>query len=481
MLTRREFLQTGASALAATALPVSLRGRARPPQRIVIAGAGIAGLVAAYELERAGHDVLVFEAKSIPGGRIHTIRAPFADGLYAEAGAMYLVSHPLTLEYVRAFDLPTAPLSFRSELGTLAYLAGQRVEQRPNLPVRWPVALSTADANESLRALQGRYFLSQLRDLDSYNAPNFPQPAHLSFDDISIAELWRRNGASPEAIRIMRLSYYDGYGDGIEHASSLQVIRERASFRLGTAAPFQVVGGNDLLPRALANRLGARIRYGSPVLAVRHNQEAVQVTVEDRAGRHQVSGDRVILALPASMLRFIDFAPALPERRARIIQTVETTPMTIVQMQTRQRFWEVDGNDGIAHTDLPIQSIYNVTLSQTGTRGILQASTYGPRATRLAGMSDDERLRLVVGETTKVHPRLPEFYEGGTSYNWTNDPWSRGGHVYFRPGQMREFFPYVQQPEGRIHFAGDWVGGIPGYVHGAVMSARSVVRAIQGV
>ena len=92
MTSRRGFLHAGMSALAATALPVSLRRRAQAPQRILVAGAGIAGLVAAYELERAGHDVLVVEAKSIPGGRIRTIRAPFADGLYAEAGAILDVS-----------------------------------------------------------------------------------------------------------------------------------------------------------------------------------------------------------------------------------------------------------------------------------------------------------------------------------------------------------------------------------------------------
>lgn len=439
----------------------------------------MAGLVAAYELERAGHEVVIFEAKTIPGGHVHTLRTPFADGLYAEAGAMFLVAHPLTLEYIRSFDLATTPLSFRSELGSLAHLAGQRIEQRAKQPVRWPVPLTTDEAGESIGGLQRRHFISRLQDLDTLNAPDYPQPNHLGFDDISLAELWRRNGASPGAMRIMRLSYYDGYGDGIEHVSALQLIRERASFRQGTPPPFQIRGGNDLLPRAFANRLSGRIHYGSPLRAVRHRTDSIEITVEDRAGQHQVRGDQLILTLPAPLLRNVAFTPALPERRQRAIRQLETTPMTIVHMQARERFWEADGNDGTAHTDLPIQSIYHSTTAQTGTRGILQAVTYGPRGTRLAAMSADERLQFAVAETTKVHPRLPQYFEGGTSYSWTTDPWSLGGHVFFKPGQIREFFPYLQHPEGRVHFAGDWVGGIPGYVHGAVLSAHNVVRKIQ--
>jgi monoamine oxidase len=70
------------------------------PQRVVIVGAGMAGLVAAWELLHAGHDPIVLEARGRVGGRVHTLREPFADGLYAEAGAMRIPrTHDLTLAY----------------------------------------------------------------------------------------------------------------------------------------------------------------------------------------------------------------------------------------------------------------------------------------------------------------------------------------------------------------------------------------------
>ncbi len=82
------------------------------PKKIIVVGAGMAGLVAAYELLRAGHDPIILEAQQRVGGRIQTYREPFSDGLYAEAGAMRLPkSHTLTMAYVEKFKLKTQPFT----------------------------------------------------------------------------------------------------------------------------------------------------------------------------------------------------------------------------------------------------------------------------------------------------------------------------------------------------------------------------------
>src|SRR5207245_3245034 len=90
--------------------PDSPPAQARAPRKVVILGAGLAGLVAAYELTQAGHDVTILEARARPGGRVHTLRGPFSDGLHAEARALFLPSkHPLTLKYANFFGLPIRP------------------------------------------------------------------------------------------------------------------------------------------------------------------------------------------------------------------------------------------------------------------------------------------------------------------------------------------------------------------------------------
>ena len=99
-----------------------------PAKRVLILGAGMAGLVAAYELTELGHDVTVLEARARPGGRVHTLREPFVDGLYAEAGAARIPSnHDLTLKYVKLFSLPLEPF-YPSHLNAIRFDRGSREE-----------------------------------------------------------------------------------------------------------------------------------------------------------------------------------------------------------------------------------------------------------------------------------------------------------------------------------------------------------------
>ncbi len=116
-LNRRQFLQRSALAAAgASRLPNNSIGSALlhvggPPKRVLILGAGLAGMVAGYELSQLGHNVTILEARMRPGGRVHTLREPFCDGLYAEAGAARIPDdHDLTLKYIKLFDVPLEPM-----------------------------------------------------------------------------------------------------------------------------------------------------------------------------------------------------------------------------------------------------------------------------------------------------------------------------------------------------------------------------------
>ena len=134
-LTRRQFLRRSAFAaagaglittpLARGATAVILKG---PAKKVLVLGAGMAGLVAAYELTQLGHDVTVLEARTRPGGRVHTLRESFSDGLYAEAGAARIPDeHELTLKYVKTFDLPLEPF-YPSDLKAVRFDHGNREE-----------------------------------------------------------------------------------------------------------------------------------------------------------------------------------------------------------------------------------------------------------------------------------------------------------------------------------------------------------------
>ena len=134
-ITRRQFLRRSAIAVAAASLNQSqLSGAVRtivlssPARKVLILGAGMAGLVAAYELTKLGHDVTVLEARTRPGGRVHTLREPFSDGLFAEEGAARIPeNHDLTHKYVKEFALPLEPF-YPSRLNALRFDHGGREE-----------------------------------------------------------------------------------------------------------------------------------------------------------------------------------------------------------------------------------------------------------------------------------------------------------------------------------------------------------------
>src|SRR5947208_16029481 len=130
LIERRQVLKR--SALTAAGLTLSrsqaLAFASVAPKKIIIIGAGMAGLSAGYELTQLGHDVTILEARARPGGRVHTLREPFSDGLHAEAGALFIPNnHHLTLKYANLFKLtlqPSPPLAAAS----LFYVRGRRID-----------------------------------------------------------------------------------------------------------------------------------------------------------------------------------------------------------------------------------------------------------------------------------------------------------------------------------------------------------------
>ena len=127
-ITRRQFLRRGALAVAGVGLAPSRVVLKGPAKKVLILGAGMAGLAAGYELSKLGHDVTLLEARTRPGGRVFTLHEPFADGLYAEAGAARVRdNHSLTLKYIKAFNLPLEPF-YPSNLKAVRFDHGGREE-----------------------------------------------------------------------------------------------------------------------------------------------------------------------------------------------------------------------------------------------------------------------------------------------------------------------------------------------------------------
>ena len=484
MVNRREFLrQSLVSATGLSLLGLSSRfeaqtetRRADVAKKIVIIGAGLAGLSAAYELSQAGHDVTVLEARTRPGGRVYTLRGQFGDGLYAEAGATNVFDiHHWTIRYAGLFHVPleqvTAPAG-----SSVFHVKGKRIVIKPNTPVDWPVQLRADERGLTRGLLWNKYVAPALKELGDPEAVGWPPASLKKYDDESFAQFLRERGASPGAISILRLGLADTLGEGADATSALDLLREALPRSLEKQL-YVIAGGSDTLPQAMAAKLNSKIRYGCAVVRVEQDDRGARV-IYSRAGANEtIACQYVICAIPFSVLRNVRFSPAVSREKQVAIDRLGNTSVVRVFLQTRQRFWLEQGLSGAAVTDLPMTA-YDKTFYEAPARGMLEAYFAGERARTLAAMSAGERINFTVSQMAMVHPAIRSYLEGGASVCWDNEQWSRGAYAWFRPGEMSRLLPHIAAPEGRLHFAGDHTSSSPGWMNGALQSGNRAAREV---
>jgi monoamine oxidase len=476
-MTRRSFLSGAAACGVAGSLPSGAQTSERVP--LLILGAGIAGLTAGFELQQKGREVVLLEARMRPGGRVHTLREPFSDSLYAEAGAIFVYDvHNLVQKYVRQFGLTLDEIPARHMSG-MYHVRGKLVRNPESPSAAWPLQLSAAEARAGLYAMQSAYLYKDLATPEEARSPNWPPARLRDLDGMSVADMMRRRGASEEAVSLLRLGYPDLWGDGIETVSALSLIRD-ASIMHGTQKQFTIRGGSSHLPRALASKLKDRIRYGAAVTKIEPLSGAVRVSYRQGGLERRIEANRVICTLPFTVLRTIPVEPAFDAEKTRAINELATTSVTRVFVQQKVRTWEQAGITGSATTDLPIMWTRDVTFNQPGPRGLLESYMAGPQARRAGSMKEEDRIAMALEHLAKIYPGLREHHEGGASYTWDADPWAKGDYAYLKPGQSLTILPHVARPAGRVHFAGDHASPSPGWMQGAMESALRVVEEVGG-
>ncbi|MDT5123801.1 MAG: monoamine oxidase [Acidobacteriota bacterium] len=446
-------------------------------KRIVIIGAGLGGLSAAYQLTQAGHDVTILEARTRAGGRVHTLREPFSDGLHAEAGAMFVPdSHDLTMHYVKLFGLTLVPIPAR-KLTPALYLQGRRINPVEQKKTAWPLDLSPAEKRLGLDGMTEKYVVSALKEIGNPQSTGWPPESLKKYDRMTYAEFLRSRGASLDAVRLLRLNDADLTGDGVDSVSALMVLRE-ALLNFNEEQLYTIKGGTDLLPKALAARLASKIRYGTPVVKIEHDARGVSVTFLQAGEKVSITADYLICAIPFTMLKEIEISQPFSPAKQRAIRELPYTSVARVYLQSRREFWNDEGLGVSAYTDLPVMAIINSTLNQPGTRGILESYSAGERARAVTAMRESERLNFTLEQVGKVYPLIRKNFEGGASVCWDEDRWARGAYAWFKPGQMTELLPHIARAEGRIHFAGEHTSDWPGWMQGAFQSGHRAAREI---
>jgi monoamine oxidase len=455
-----------------------LEERPQAPKRVIVMGAGIAGLAAGFELVRQGHDVLILEAQNRVGGRVHTIR-DFAPGLYAEAGAMRIPRvHDLTLAYCQLFGLPLRPFVMGNPK-TLVYVDGQRMTaaEADEHPDRLPFELADHERDkswtqlwdEATREFRERYEAGGVNSLDDL--------LH-EYDEYSTREFLAARGFSEGAMELYAVM---SFRESNMNAAVVEQLREVVGRSFEDMQ--EIVGGMDLLPDAFYQQLKPNIRFGAEITSIEQAKDSVTVHYRGPAGRFAVSGDYAICAIPFSVLRDIEVhGRPFSRPKQKAIRELNYNASTKILFQVRRRFWEQEDAivGGTTTTDLPIRRIcYPSFADSDDERGTLLASyTWGQDALRYGAMREDQAIEQALEDVARIHPTILTEFEVGAVYNWYADPYARGAFALFEPEQQTRLHESIIAPEGRIHFAGEHTSLYHAWIQGALESGIRAAREV---
>ena len=471
-MDRRSFLSLSAG-LAAPFVLGSRQGRGAATDPIVVVGAGLAGLRAAEMLRKAGAPVVVLEARSRPGGRVHTLRTPFAAGLHAEAGAIRIPpQHDTVIALSKEYGLDLVP--FESFNGSAVVTIGNVTAKLPDDLKKATATLALKPEEEGLTqaALLKRYVTDLPSDIADLKPAADAFERWRPFDQVTWPDWLRSRGASDAAVMMMTLG-----GDSRE-LSALYVLRQFALLQ-NVNQFYKIHGGMDQLPRAMARSLGAIVRYNAAVVGIDQSDGSVRLDYVERGRKKAVRASRVILTVPFAALRTIDIRPRFSEPKARAIAELPYFPATRMLFQCRASVWQQQGLSGTARTDAPAE-MWDCTYDLEGTRGILGATVGGEIGRTLGGMTRSRAIAYGLAVVGRTFPAVRTAFQSGVVYRWTRDAWAGGAFAVFHPGQMSTFMPEIAKPEGRVHFAGEHTSTWMGWMQGALESGDRAAAEVLG-
>lgn len=477
--------------------PIKLNGDPKGAS-VLILGAGLAGMTAAFELSKAGYKVRLLEYNNRPGGRNWSLyggdtytelggftqHVEFATGLYLNPGPWRLPHHhAAVLHYCKLLNVPLEPFvqeNFNALLHSTKAFGGA--------PQRYRAV--HADFSGHVAELLAK--ATHQKKLDA---------AVTSEDkEILLAALraWGALDENYEYAKGIEVSERRGFlsdpGGGVHSvpiASQPAAMRDLLSSGLWgnllvslryefQGALFQPVGGMGMIGKAFGAKLGHLIEYNAKVTGIRQDEHGVNVTyVDAKSGgqTRQAHADWCICTIPASILGQIDKAVSAPLRNA--IDALSYDASVKIGLQFRRRFWEQDEAiyGGMSYTDQPIGMIgYPSTgFFSDGPGVLLGAYTFGGGAYKLSAMSPEERIQTALDSGAQLHKQYREEFQNGVSVAWHRVPWTLGCAAAWTDELREQHYDNLCAIDGRIVLAGEHASRLPAWQEGAILSALDAI------
>jgi monoamine oxidase len=479
-ISRRQFLGAAGAATIAAATWTP-RATAAGSERVVIVGAGLAGLTCAYRLKQSGVTAKVFEASDRLGGRCWSITDTFAPLVAEHGGELIDTGHLEIRQLCQELRLDLDNLLQGETNGTepLYYFDG--------------APYTYADAARDFNAVYQKLH-------SDVSAASYPTTYSIStargreLDRMSIVD-WI-NESVPGGVRskfgqLLDVAYNIEYGAECSQQSSLNLLyllgySGQGKLRLfgPSNEKYHVRGGNEQIVTKLAAQLAGQITRNRELVAIVRNADGTYtLTFQDGLATYTEAADRLVLALPFSILRSsVDYSQAgFGTLKTRAIRALGMGTNSKLNVGFESRHWRTLGNNGDTYADTGYQATWEVSRAQAGTAGILVDYTGGKIGASFGSGTPDSRAREFLGQLEPVLPGVTPAYNGKATIDfWLDYKWTKGSYSYYKPGQYTAFGTAESDiANGNCHFCGEHTTqDVQGYLSGAVFTGMRVANEV---
>jgi monoamine oxidase len=471
---------------------LSQRGKGKS---VIILGAGLAGMTAAYELRKAGYRCTILEARDRAGGRCWTVRggdeivettgtvqtSQFAPGEYFNPGPARIPQHHLTIEYCRELGVK---LEVFSNLNYQQYyyntnipspLSGRKVRARQvkadirgYLAELLAKAASTGSLDAPLSEADKGRLVEFLRTYGGLDPDLFYRGNSRRGFDAALQGAGDNPGQfeSPYSLSsLVNLGFanYEAFEQGYDQQMLM----------------FEPVGGMDMIAKALEKKVKSLIRFKAEVKEIRKSPNGVSVVYSENGALQQTTASYCICTIPLSVLRTIpaDFSPDMQAAIAGVAYAVTGK----AALQFNRRFWEEDDKilGGITSTNNGLATIWYPSYNYLSNRGtVVGYYNFGDTAAAFGALDPQARVERAIDLGSQIHPQYPAHFETGMSLFWSNIPYNLGGWATYTTQTRQAFYPRLNEPDGNIYLAGEHLSYLTGWMAGAFESARLVAQKI---